>query len=67
MDSLYRKLRSEGVGVEKYSAEPFTIDDENKLWSLGIMGTGSLISLRAVFSTTTAKIFACGVVTSTGI
>ena len=50
MDSLYRKLRSEGVGAEKHSAEPFTIDDENKLWSLGVMGTNSPISLlRAVF------------------
>ena len=28
MDSLYRKLRSEGVGAEKHSAEPFIIDDE---------------------------------------
>ena len=31
MDFLYRKYRSEGVGAEKHSAEPFTIDDENKL------------------------------------
>ena len=50
MDSLYRKLRSEGVGAEKHSAEPFTIDDENKLWSLEVLGTNSPISLlRAVF------------------
>ena len=50
MDSLYRKLRSEGVGAEKHSAEPFTIDDENKLWSLGVVGTNTPVSLlRAVF------------------
>ena len=50
MDSLYRKLRSEGIGTEKHSAEPFMLDDENKLWSLGVMGTNSpVFLLRAVF------------------
>ena len=50
MDSLDRKLRSEGIGAEKHSAEPFTIDDENKFWSLGEMGMNTPVSLlRAVF------------------
>ena len=50
MDSVYQKLREDGVGAQKHSAEPFTVDDENKLWSLGVMGTHSpLTLLRAVF------------------
>ena len=36
MDSVYRKLRSNGVGAEKQSAEPFTKEEENKLWEQGI-------------------------------
>ena len=50
MDSLYRRLRAEGVGAEKHSAEPFTKEDKNKLWKLEIMGTHSPTSLQwAVF------------------
>ena len=50
MDSLCRRLRAEGVGAEKHSAKPFTKEDENKLWELGIMGTYSPTPLlRAVF------------------
>ena len=50
MDSVYRKLRSNGVGAEKQSAEPFTKEEENKLWEQGIMGNGSPEALlRAVF------------------
>ena len=50
MDSLDRKLRSEGVGAEKHLAKPFTIDDENKFWSLGEMGMNTPVSLlQAVF------------------
>ena len=45
MDSLYRKSRSESIGAEKHSAEPFIIDDKNKFWLLGVMGTASLVSL----------------------
>ena len=46
MDSLYRRLRAEGVGAEKHSAEPFTNEDKNKLWKLEIMGTHSPTSLQ---------------------
>ena len=50
MDSVYRKLRSNGVGAEKQSAEPFTKEEENKLWEQVIMGNGSPEALlRAVF------------------
>ena len=47
MDSVYRE---DGLGAQKHSAEPFTVNDENKLWSLSVMGTHSpLTLLRAVF------------------
>ena len=46
MDSLYKQLRSNGVGSKKQS---FTKEDGNKLWEQGIMGTRSPASLlRAV-------------------
>jgi hypothetical protein len=68
MDSIYRKLRSECVGAEKYSAEPFTIGDENKLWSLGVMGTPLQTRCEQYSTTyTIAKVFVYGVVTCTGI
>ena len=47
MDSIYRKLRSDGVGAEKHSAVPFSKKEENELWEQGVIGKGSL--LRAVF------------------
>ena len=38
------------VGAQKHSAEPHTVDDENKLWSLGVTGTHSPLTLLwAVF------------------
>ena len=50
MDSLYKQLRSDGVGSEKNSAQPFTKEDENILWEQGVLGTRSPASLlRAVF------------------
>ena len=50
MDSVYRKLRSDGVGAQKRSAEPFTKEEENKLWESGVLGVHDPTSLlRAVF------------------
>lgn len=49
-DLLYKQVRSDGVGSEKHSAQPFTKEDENKLWEQGDMGTRSPASLlHAVF------------------
>ena len=31
MESVYRKLRPDGVGDEKHSAQPFSKDEDNKL------------------------------------
>ena len=50
LDGLFRKLRSEGVGSVKRSAEPFTKKEENDLWEKKIIGVHSPNSLfNAVF------------------
>ncbi len=36
-----KKLRAEGVGATSKNAEPFTKEEENKLWKSGVMGTDS--------------------------
>ena len=49
MDSLYKQLRTDSVGAEKHSSQPFTKAEENQLWEKGVMVTGSPASLlRAV-------------------
>ena len=57
MDSLYKQLRSDGVGSEKHSAQPFTKEDENRLWEQGVMGTRSPASLYELCFSTMARIF----------
>ncbi len=37
IDTIFRKLRVAGVGAERKSAEPFNKDNENELWSSGVM------------------------------
>ncbi len=50
MDSVYRKLRADGIGAQKRSTEVFTKEDENKLWQCGVLGVQDPTSLlRAVF------------------
>ena len=50
MDSVYKKLRSDGVGAEKHSAVPFSKMEENELWEQGVIGKDSPTALlRAVF------------------
>ena len=50
MDSIYRQLRAQGVGATKHSAEVFSKEDENLLWSSGIIGINNPLSLqRAIF------------------
>ena len=47
---MYRKLRSDGVGAQKRSAEPITKEEENKLCESCVMGINDPTSLlRAVF------------------
>ena len=49
-DSLFRELRSQGLGSETKQASIITKDEENLLWSRGIMGLHSPLSLiRTVF------------------
>lgn len=50
MDSVYRKLRADGVGAQKQSTETFTKEEENQLWACGVLGVDNPTSLlRAVF------------------
>ena len=50
MDSVYRKLRSDGIGTRKKCTETFTKEEENQLWESGVLGIDNPTSLlRAVF------------------
>ena len=50
MDSLFRKLRQEGVGAVVKHAGVFTAEKENLLWEHGVLGTHNPLSLLcAVF------------------
>ncbi len=35
LDGIFKKLRAQGVGATSKHAEPFTKDEENKLWKSG--------------------------------
>ena len=41
LDGEMRKLRAQGLGVQRKQAEPFSIEEENKLWSDGLLGADS--------------------------
>ena len=45
MDGHFKQLRCMGVGVQHTRAQVITLEDENKLWSMGILGTHSPKSL----------------------
>ena len=48
--TIYRQLRAQGVGATKHSAEVFSKEDENLLWSSGIIGINNPLSLQqAIF------------------
>ena len=50
MDSVYRKLRSDGIGTQKHCTETFSKEEENKLWECGVLGVDNPPSLLcAVF------------------
>ena len=50
MDTIYRALRAQGVGAEKQSAEPFSKEEENLLWTSGVFRTDDPVALQhAVF------------------
>ena len=49
-DSVYRELHSEGVGTSAHHAPLITNEEEDKLWSSGVIGiTTPKALLRAVF------------------
>ena len=65
LDNIFRDLRVKGVGSESKSADVFTKDDEEKLWSSGVLSLSTPTALlRAVIM---VKFFACVVVRSTAI
>ena len=41
LDGEMRRLRAQGLGVQRKQAEPFSIEEENKLWSDGLLGADS--------------------------
>ena len=41
MDSVYRKLRTSGVGAQKRCTETFTKEEENTLWKCGVLGVNN--------------------------
>ena len=50
VDSLFRQLRSEGVGAEVKHAPEITKEEENRLWEKGVLGVSTPLGLlRAVF------------------
>ena len=50
MDNLFRKLRESGVGADCKHCPTISIEEENRLWSEGILNVTTLRSLlRAVF------------------
>lgn len=50
LDNVFRDLRSDGIGSSSKAAEVFTREEENELWSKGILGVNTPKALlRAVF------------------
>ena len=50
MDSIFRSLREQGIGAQKKAADPFSKNEEIQLWTLGVMGIDTPLTLfRAVF------------------
>ena len=50
MDSVFRSLRMEGVGVQVRHANIVTKEEENLLWSEGVLNRSTPLGLlRAVF------------------
>ena len=51
-DTVYRDLHSQGIGAVVRHTEIFTADEEERLWSTGVLGTDTPTKLqRAVFFT----------------
>jgi hypothetical protein len=49
-DSVYRQLHSDGVGTDVRHTSVFTAEEENALWSAGVLGINNPKSLqRAIF------------------
>ena len=46
MDSVFRKLRKDGVGANKKHAKPFSKTEENQLWESGVLGVDDPLSLQ---------------------
>ena len=57
-DKHYRMLRQEGVGTSKNQAEPISPEEEDVLWSSGVLGSHSPKSLLNAFFFLNGKNFA---------
>ena len=57
IDNLSRQLRSNGIGAEVKHAEVITTDEENSLWTNGVLGTQSPKALLAAVFYSNGKNF----------
>lgn len=61
IDSGFRKLREDGVGVNKKHAKPFSKAEESQLWGSGVLGLDNPLALQRAVFITMARTFACEV------
>ena len=57
LDALFHKLHSDGVGVQVKHTEITTKDDEDKLWTSGVIGVSSPLSLQNAAFYVVGKMF----------
>ena len=62
LDLLFHKLHSEGLGTNVKNADVFTPEDEQKLWSSGVLRLSTPKSLQNPAFYTVGKMFAYVVV-----
>ena len=65
LDLLFHKLHSEGLGTKVKSADVFTQEDEQQLWSSGVLNLSTPKSLQNAVFYTVGKMFVYVVVWST--
>ena len=57
LDALFRQLHSEGIGIQTKRTETITKEDEEKLWSSGVMGESTPKALQNATFFVVGKMF----------
>ena len=57
LDALFRQLHSEGIGIQTKRTETITKEDEEKLWSSGVMGESTPRALQNAAFFVVGKMF----------